>query len=84
MIDVGAWDRSRVINNPGQSGDPSSPHYRDLIERWATGRTVPLAVLARARRGGGGAADRVHAEALVHVAGMRRNSGRVYLARADL
>ena len=48
VIDVGAWDRSRVINNPGQSGDPSSPHYRDLIERWATGRTVPL-LYSRAR-----------------------------------
>ena len=42
LIDVGAWDRSLVMNNPGQSGDPSSPHYRDLIERWAKGRTVPL------------------------------------------
>ena len=42
VIDVGAWDRSLTMNNPGQSGDPSSPHYRDLIERWAKGRTVPL------------------------------------------
>ena len=48
VIDVGAWDRSRVINNPGQSGDPSSPHYRNLIERWAKGRTVPL-LYSRAR-----------------------------------
>ena len=46
VIDVGAWDRSLVMNNPGQSGDPSSPHYRDLIERWAKGRAVPAAVLA--------------------------------------
>ena len=42
VIDVGAWDRSLTINNPGQSGDPGSPHYRDLIERWADGRPVPL------------------------------------------
>ena len=42
VIDVGAWDRSLTMNNPGQSGDPSSPHYRDLIERWAKGRPVPL------------------------------------------
>ena len=42
VIDVGDWDRSLVINNPGQSGDPSSPHYRDLIGRWADGRAVPL------------------------------------------
>ncbi len=42
VIDVGAWDRSLVINNPGQSGDPDSPHYRDLIGRWARGRPVPM------------------------------------------
>ena len=42
VLDVGQWDRSLVINNPGQSGDPSSPHYRDLIGRWAKGRPVPL------------------------------------------
>jgi penicillin G amidase len=42
VVDVGEWDRSRVINNPGQSGDPASPHYRDLIERWARGGTVPM------------------------------------------
>ena len=42
VLDVGAWDRSLVMNNPGQSGDPSSPHYRDLIGRWAKGRAVPL------------------------------------------
>ncbi len=42
VIDVGAWDRSLTINNPGQSGDPASPHYRDLIARWAKGRAVPL------------------------------------------
>ena len=61
VIDVGAWDRSVVMNNPGQSGDPSSPHYRDLIERWAKGRAVPLLFSRAARRGGGGAADRLHA-----------------------
>jgi penicillin amidase len=42
LIDVGGWDRSETINNPGQSGDPDSPHYRDLIELWAAGRTVPM------------------------------------------
>ena len=61
VIDVGAWDRSLVMNNPGQSGDPASPHYRDLIERWAKGRPGAAAVLARARRGRGGAADRLYA-----------------------
>ncbi len=48
VIDVGSWDRSLVINNPGQSGDPDSPHYRDLIGRWARGRAVPM-LFSRAR-----------------------------------
>jgi len=48
VIDVGSWDRSLVINNPGQSGDPDSPHYRDLIRPWARGRAVPM-LFSRAR-----------------------------------
>ena len=42
VVDVGAWDRSLAMNNPGQSGDPASRHYRDLIGRWARGRAIPL------------------------------------------
>jgi penicillin amidase len=42
LMDVGAWDNSMAINTPGQSGDPSSPHYRDLFTRWATGNYVPF------------------------------------------
>jgi penicillin amidase len=42
VLDVGDWDRSRVINAPGQSGDPASAHYADLVDLWAEGRTVPL------------------------------------------
>ncbi len=42
VMDVGAWDNSMAINTPGQSGDPSSPHYRDLFARWATGNYVPF------------------------------------------
>jgi penicillin amidase len=42
VIDVGAWDRSRCINAPGQSGDPRSVHYRDLAPLWASGEYVPL------------------------------------------
>ncbi|MCM0033743.1 penicillin acylase family protein [Sandarakinorhabdus limnophila] len=42
VMDVGAWDNSMAINTPGQSGDPSSPHYRDLFPRWATGNYVPF------------------------------------------
>ncbi len=42
VLDVGQWDNSRTINTPGQSGDPDSPHYRDLAPLWANGEYVPL------------------------------------------
>ncbi len=48
VMDVGAWDNSVAINTPGQSGDPASPHYRDLFPRWAAGQYVPF-VWSRAR-----------------------------------
>jgi penicillin amidase len=42
VCDVGAWDNSLVINTPGQSGDPDSPHYSDLFPLWAKGEYVPM------------------------------------------
>ena len=42
VVDVGAWDNSMVINTPGQSGDPASPHYSDLFPLWAEGKYVPM------------------------------------------
>lgn len=42
VLDVGRWDDSVIINTPGQSGDPFSPHYRDLFPLWAAGDYVPL------------------------------------------
>ena len=42
VIDVGNWDNSRAMNMPGQSGDPDSPHYRDLAPMWASGDYFPL------------------------------------------
>ena len=42
VLDVGQWDGSRVVNTPGQSGDPASPHYRDLAPVWAAGSYFPL------------------------------------------
>jgi penicillin G amidase len=42
VLDVGNWDGSVVVNTPGQSGDPFSPHYRDLAPLWAAGEYVPL------------------------------------------
>jgi penicillin amidase len=41
-MDVGDWDNSVAVNTPGQSGDPYSPHYRDLFPLWAGGDFFPL------------------------------------------
>jgi len=40
--DVGDWERSRVSLAGGQSGNPLSPHYSDLFDRWRRGEAVPL------------------------------------------
>ncbi|MEU4205841.1 penicillin acylase family protein [Streptomyces sp. NPDC026294] len=42
VIDVGDWDASVAMNAPGQSGDPDSPHYRDLFADWAADGAFPL------------------------------------------
>jgi penicillin amidase len=42
VVDVGEWDNSVVMNSPGQSGDPASPHYADLVAPWAADGAVPL------------------------------------------
>lgn len=42
VVDVGEWDNSVVMNSPGQSGDPASPHYADLFALWAGDGAVPL------------------------------------------
>jgi penicillin amidase len=42
VLDVGDWDRSVAMNAPGQSGDPSDPHYRDLVGPWSRDESVPL------------------------------------------
>jgi penicillin amidase len=41
IADLGDWDRSVGTNTPGQSGDPDSPHYRDLFAPWAEGKYFP-------------------------------------------
>jgi len=38
LLDFADWDRSRMTNMPGESGDPESPHYSDLLDDWANGR----------------------------------------------
>lgn len=48
VVDVGNWDNSRAVNHPGQSGNPDSPHYRDLAPLWQKGEYFPLAYSRRA------------------------------------
>ena len=43
VADAEDWDNSVALNTPGQSGDPDSPHYRDLFGLWARGQYFPLA-----------------------------------------
>jgi penicillin amidase len=43
IADTDDWDNSVWLNTPGQSGDPDSPHYRDLFPMWAQGQYLPLA-----------------------------------------
>ncbi|MCZ6870090.1 MAG: penicillin acylase family protein, partial [Gammaproteobacteria bacterium] len=42
VLDVGRWDRSTMTNAPGQSGDPRSPFYANLLKGWATDQSFPL------------------------------------------
>ncbi|KAB7731135.1 penicillin acylase family protein [Rudanella paleaurantiibacter] len=42
LVDTEDWDRTLGINSPGQSGDPASPHYRDLFELWGQNGYFPV------------------------------------------
>ncbi|WP_273728557.1 penicillin acylase family protein [Brucella gallinifaecis] len=42
IIDVGEWDKSLFVNNPGQSGVPTSQHYADLLENWHESKPLPM------------------------------------------
>ena len=42
IIDLADWDRSVATNTPGQSGQPGSPHYGDLLALWGADRYFPL------------------------------------------
>lgn len=43
VVDVGNWDESRFVLPGGQSGNPLSPHYADLLSLWQRGEGVPIA-----------------------------------------
>jgi penicillin amidase len=42
ILDVNDWDRSVATSVPGQSGQPESKHYGDLLPLWADGKYFPL------------------------------------------
>ncbi len=42
VADTANWDNSVGLNTPGQSGDPDSPHYRDMFELWARNQYFPI------------------------------------------
>jgi penicillin amidase len=42
ILDLADWDRSVATNVPGESGDPQSPFYSNLLDEWASARYHPL------------------------------------------
>jgi penicillin G amidase len=42
ILDTADWDRSLAVNTPGQSGQPGSSHYSDLLRLWNNGEYFPL------------------------------------------
>ena len=42
ILDVANWDASVATSVPGQSAQPQSPHYGDLLPLWAAGKYFPL------------------------------------------
>ena len=43
VVDVGKWEECRFALPGGQSGNPVSPHYSDLLPLWRRGEGVPIA-----------------------------------------
>jgi penicillin G amidase len=42
IFDLSDWDNGLGVNVPGQSGQPASPHYDDLLPLWLRGQYFPL------------------------------------------
>ena len=42
VIEVGDWSSARFVLLGGQSGNPFSPHYDDMIPLWQRGEGVPI------------------------------------------
>jgi penicillin amidase len=47
VFDLANWDHGLATSTPGQSGQPGSPHYGDLLPLWADGKYFPLAFSRR-------------------------------------
>ncbi len=43
VVDVGNWEENRFVLPGGQSGNPLSPHYDDLLPLWLRGDGVRIA-----------------------------------------
>lgn len=41
IVDVGDWDKTLMINTPGQSADPGSRYYSNLFRLWANDQYFP-------------------------------------------
>ena len=56
ITDLASPAEARMIAVPGQSGNPLSPHFSDLLQRWrqfdwlVPGRAVPISTLTLAPR----------------------------------
>jgi penicillin amidase len=47
LLDLSDWDKGLATSAPGQSGQPGSPHYGDLLPLWGKGEYFPLAFSRR-------------------------------------
>ncbi len=52
VVPVGDWEEARFSLPGGQSGNPLSPHYDDLLPLWLAGEGVPIAWSADEVAGG--------------------------------
>ncbi len=41
-VDTGGWSNSRFVLAGGQSGNPMSPHYSDMLNLWMAGQGIPI------------------------------------------
>ncbi len=42
IVDTANWDATMGTNAPGQSGNPDSPHYKNIFKNWNEGTYFPM------------------------------------------